>query len=132
MGIPRDPKNLRFATLDVAVRIVANDEANYELSAREILSKAYDLCVEQGTLQPRQAGKQKDQQQQQQAKPPAKPAAAPRKPAPPTLAKVPAAAQTGAEDGSRFAYLDRLDPVAREAAFAKLSPADQDAYLQQA
>lgn len=126
VGIPRDPKNLRFATLDVAVRIVANDEANYELSAREILEKAYGLCVEQGTLPARASEKQQD-------KAPAKPAPKPRQPVPPTLAKVPAAAATDTSDGSRFAYIDRItDPDKREAAFAKLSPADQEAYLQQA
>lgn len=126
VGIPRDPKNLRFATLDVAVRIVANDEANYELSAREILEKAYGLCVEQGTLPARASEKQQDKAQ-------AKPAPKPRQPVPPTLAKVPAAAATDTSDGSRFAYIDRItDPDKREAAFAKLSPADQEAYLQQA
>lgn len=126
VGIPRDPKNLRFATLDVAVRIVANDEANYELSAREILEKAYGLCVEQGTLPARASEKQQD-------KAPAKPAPKPRQPVPPTLARVPAAAATDTSDGSRFAYIDRItDPDKREAAFAKLSPADQEAYLQQA
>lgn len=127
VGIPRDPKNLRFATLDVAVRIVANDEANYELSAREILEKAYGLCVEQGTL-PARGGKPADEGAK-----PTKPAPKQRQPVPPTLAKVPAAAATDTSDGSRFAYIDRItDPDKREAAFAKLSPADQEAYLQQA
>ena len=127
VGIPRDPKNLRFATLDVAVRIVANDEANYELSAREILEKAYGLCVEQGTL-PARGGKAADEGAK-----PTKPAPKQRQPVPPTLAKVPAAAATDTSDGSRFAYIDRItDPDKREAAFAKLSPADQEAYLQQA
>lgn len=126
VGIPRDPKNLRFATLDVAVRIVANDQENQELSVAEILEKAYELCVEQGTLPARGGDKPQD-------KVPAKPAAAPRKPAPPTLAKIPASAPTDTSDGSRFAYIDRItDPDKREAAFAKLSPADQEAYLQQA
>src|SRR5690554_2651355 len=54
VDIPRDPTNLRFATLDAAVRLVASDESNADLSAREILQKAYGMCVEQGTLAPKQ------------------------------------------------------------------------------
>lgn len=50
---------------------------------------------------------------------------------PPNLGKIPAAADVDVDNG-RFAHLDRLaesDPVAYEAAFAKLSAADQDEYL---
>jgi hypothetical protein len=116
-NIRRDFSDLRFAALDTAVKVVANNPENAELSVTEILQKAMDLCVEQGVIAPRQ----------QQAKP-EKPA---RKSiqAPPTLAKVPAADMTGTDDGNRFAYIDRLDPVARENAVARLSPADLEAYL---
>ena len=50
---------------------------------------------------------------------------------PPTLAKVPAAEMQDTADG-KWAHLDRLmdsDPLAYEAALAKMSEADQDAYL---
>lgn len=117
-NIKRDFADLRFAALDTAVKVVASKEENADLGVREILQKAMDLCIEQGVI----AAK---------AKPEAAPAAKPRKPiaAPPTLAHVPAADMTGTDEGNRFAYLDRLDPVAREAAVSKLSPADLDAYL---
>lgn len=114
--IPRDPTNLRFATLDAAVRIVANDEANAQLGARDILQKAYDLCVEQGTLAPKQ--------QPQEQRKPKKPINAPK-----TLANMPAADITDTDD-NRFAHINRIkDPEAREAAFMRLSPAEQEAFL---
>lgn len=117
-NIKRDFSDLRFAALDTAVKVVASKEENADLGVREILQKAMDLCIEQGVI----AAK---------AKPESAPAVKPRKPiaAPPTLAHVPAADMTGTDEGNRFAYLDRLDPVAREAAVSKLSPADLDAYL---
>lgn len=117
-NIKRDFADLRFAALDTAVKVVASKEENADLGVREILQKAMDLCIEQGVI----AAKAKHE---------AAPATKPRKPiaAPPTLAHVPAADMTGTDEGNRFAYLDRLDPVAREAAVSKLSPADLDAYL---
>lgn len=115
-GIKRDFADLRFAALDSAVKIVASQAENAELSVREILQKAYSLCVEQGVIA------------QKTTKAESKPARKPLQTVP-TLARVPAADMTGTDSGSRFAHLDRLDPVAREAAFAKLSPADQEAYL---
>ncbi len=57
-----------------------------------------------------------------------------RPPPPPTLAHVPAADITDADDGGEFAYLDRLadtDSVAYERELAKLSPEKQDRYLAQ-
>lgn len=122
VGIPRDPNNLRFVTLDGAVRLVASSEEGANLGPREILQKAYDLCIEQGTLQPKKASKP-----EQQAEPPK-----PKKPinAPKTLASVPAA-EISDTDSARFAHISRIkDPDAREREFAKLSPAEQDAYLQ--
>ena len=116
--IPRDPANLRFITLDGAVRLVASKEENANLRPREILQKAYDLCVSEGTLQPAK--------QEPKAKEPA-----PKKAidAPKTLANLPAAEISDTSD-ARFAHINRIkDPEAREAAFAQLSPADQDAYL---
>lgn len=119
IGVKRDFSDLRFAALDNAVKIIASKEENADLGVREILEKAYGLCVEQGVIQ-----KKADKAPEVQAKP--------RKPIAtvPNLAKVPAADQTDTDDGNRFAYIDRIaDPVAREKAFQKLSPADQEAYL---
>lgn len=119
IGVKRDFSDLRFAALDNAVKIIAGKEENADLGVREILEKAYGLCVEQGVIQ-----KKADKAPEVQAKP--------RKPIAtvPNLAKVPAADQTDTDDGNRFAYIDRIaDPVAREKAFQKLSPADQEAYL---
>lgn len=119
VNIPRDQNNLRFAALDVAVRMVANQEESASLSPREILQKAYDLCLEHGTLQDTRKAK---------AEAP-KPKAAPKPAAPVTLANLPSS-DISETDSSRFAYLDRIkDPDARDAAFAKLSPEEQDAYL---
>lgn len=120
--IPNDNKNLRFNVLNTAVIAVANDEANINLSPREVMQKAYDLCVSEGALQPKKAAE------------PAKPAPAPAKAktpikAPPTLANLPAAEINRTED-NRFAYLNRIaNPDIREREFAKLSAADQEAYL---
>lgn len=122
VDIPRDPKNLRFQVLDAAVRNVASDEANAELTAPQIMQKAYDLCVEQGVLQAKASTKQIE----------AKPQQAPAKKqieAPPTLARMPAAEATDTGE-NRFAWLTAIrDPDKHEAAFAKLSAADQEAYL---
>lgn len=125
VDIPHDPKNLRFKVLDAAVRDVANEEANANLSAREVMQKAYDLCISEGALQPKKAA-------DPAAKPAdAKPAAKQKTPinAPPTLASLPASEINSTED-NRFAFLNRItDPDRREAAFNKLTPADQEAYL---
>ena len=121
VDIPRDPKNLRFQVLDAAVRSVASDEANADLSAPQIMQKAYDLCVEQGVLQAKAAPKQQQQQQQAPAKKQIE--------APPSLARMPAAEATDTGE-NRFAWLAAIrDPDKHEAAFNKLSAADQEAYL---
>lgn len=56
----------------------------------------------------------------------------PRQQTPPTLAHLPAAEPTALDEGSRFAWLDRLADKSYEKyeeALAKLSDADRDAYL---
>lgn len=125
VDIPHDPKNLRFRVLDAAVRDVANDEANANLSAREVMQKAYDLCIAEGALVAKAkapaAADDKTAKQPGKQKTPIK--------APPTLASMPSA-EINDTDANRFAYLNRItDPDKREAAFAKLSAADQEAYL---
>lgn len=114
--IPRDPSNLRFAALNSAVMMVANDEANASLGPRDILQKAYELCVQEGVISPKQK-----QDAPRQTKKPVN--------APKTLANLPAADISDTDD-NRFAHLNRIkDPEARERAFMGLSPADQEAYL---
>ncbi len=124
VGIPYDAKNLRFQVLDAAIRVTASDPANASLSVTETLQKAYDTCVAEGVLpapKQQESAKQEQKQELKQRKPVN---------APPTLASMPASEVTSPED-NRFAYLNRItDPDKREAAFAKLSPADQEAYLE--
>jgi hypothetical protein len=120
--IPNDPKNLRFQTLNQAVIQVASDPANATLGATAIMQKAHDLCVAEGVL-PAKAAKT-------DAAPPAKPPVAAPKVlnAPPSLASVPAS-DIAATEENRFVHLNRMNPDQREAAFSKMSEADQNAYL---
>jgi hypothetical protein len=119
--IPNDPKNLRFQTLNQAVIQVASDPANATLGATAIMQKAHDYCVAEGVLPAKAAST---------AAPAAKPAPTPPKPlnAPPTLASVPASDVVVTEE-NRFVHLNRMNPDQREAAFSKMSEADQNAYL---
>lgn len=121
VNIPMDPKNLRYQTLNQAVIQVANDPANAALGATAIMKKAFDYCVQEGVLPPKTT---------QNPAPPAKTPVVPPKviDAPPTLAHLPAS-EVAATEENRFAHLNRMNPDQREAAFARMSPADQDAYL---
>lgn len=130
VGINRDATDPRFVALNQSVMNVAADPAMANASVREIMEKAYDVLAELGMLKARGA-KAPATEQPKQPEPPKKSA---RKAinAPPTLAKVPASDATTTSDGNRFAHLARIkDPDAYERAFAALSPADQDAFLQQ-
>lgn len=113
---------LMYQTLDIAVRQVASDEANRNLSGRQILEKAHSQIVEQFGLEgEKEAGADKAAR-----KPGRKPISAP-----PTLARVPAADMTETEN-TRWSKLDRLmetDPERYEREVAKLSEADHEAYL---
>jgi hypothetical protein len=119
--IPNDPSNLRFKTLNQAVIEVASDPANASLGATAIMQKAHDLCVQEGVLPPKTL---KSEPLSAKAK------VVPPKVlnAPPTLASLPASEVSTTEE-NRFAHLNRMGPDAREAAFAKMSEADQTAYL---
>ena len=126
VDIPNDPKNLRFSVLNQAVIVVANGDTEGKLSVREVMEQAYELCVAEGALVAKKATAAKDVKADTKTdpKPPKKPINAP-----PSLANLPASDITDTED-NRFAYLNRItDPDRREAAFAKLSVADQEAYL---
>lgn len=125
VNIPFDAKNLRYQALNQAVIQVASDPANVNLGVTDIMQKAHELCVEEGVLPPKKAGAEK-----LDPKTPVVPAPKPPKElnAPPTLGGLPASSVQTTEE-NRFAHLNRMGPDAREAAFAKMSPADQDAYL---
>lgn len=111
---------LRMDAFDTVVRRVTGESmAAGKAPGMADLQKAYAEWSEQLGVQP------------------AKPSAKDAKPAkhsrelPPTLAKVPAAEMQDTADG-KWAHLDRLmdtDPLGYEAALAKMSEADQDAYL---
>lgn len=111
------PGTLRWTAFDAAVRMVTGDEANASLTNAKKLEKAYGmLTAEFGGAAPAAS---------KTAAPPARP------PLPPSLASIPASAVNSADDG-RYANLDRLmerDPLAYEEAMAKMSEADQAAYL---
>lgn len=119
--IPNDPKNLRFQTLNQAVIQIANDPANVGLSATETMQKAFDYCVTEGVLPPKTLNN---------PAPAAKTPVVPPKVlnAPPTLAHLPVS-EISVTDENRFAHLNRMHPDDREAAFSKMSEADQNAYL---
>lgn len=121
VSIPNDPKNLRFQTLNQAVIQVASDPANATLGATAIMKKAHDLCVAEGVLPAKAATTD--------LAPPKKQLTPPKElNAPPTLAAVPASDVVLTEE-NRFAHLNRMNPDQREAAFSKMSEADQNAYL---
>lgn len=110
---------LMYRTLDTAVREIASQPENANLSGRQILEKAHEAIVEQ-------FGLQKPAKEDQKPKAAKKPIVAP-----PTLGKVPAAAPTETEN-TRWSRLDRMaetDPERYEAEVAKLSDADREAYL---
>lgn len=120
VGITKDVDDPMFAAFDKCVIKVANDPTNAELSARAILEKSHALLRKQfGLAEPAPKATA------QGKKPPARP----KPPTVPSLAKVPAAAATATDEGNRFSHLDRLDPVAREEAVAKMSDSERDSYL---
>lgn len=121
VSIPNDPSNLRFKTLNQAVIDVASDPANAALGATAIMQKAYDLCVTEGVLPPKSL--KSDPVDKKAIVVPPKVLNAP-----PTLATLPASELSATEE-NRFAHLNRMGPDAREKAFAKMSEADQNAYL---
>lgn len=112
-----------FADLDAAVKAIAVMPSNAGKTGPQILELAHRAVmasrgtpVSTATAAP--------------AKPEAKPVI-PKPTLPPDLGKMPAAAVADTGEG-KWASLERLqdtNPLAYEAALAKLSPAEQDAYL---
>ena len=114
---------------DSVVRKVTADPNNQKLSDRQMLERAHKIFTSDiATLGgDKPAAKAEDDK-------PAKDAGKPRRDikAPPTLANVPSA-EIESADGGKFAALDRLaetNPIKFEKAFAKLPPAEQQAYLE--
>lgn len=110
---------LRMDAFDTVVRkITAETMTTGKAPGMADLQKAYAEWSEQLGIQSKPAAKDARQGKQSRE-------------LPPTLANVPAAEMQDTADG-KWAQLDRLmdtDPLAYEAALAKMSEADQDAYL---
>ena len=122
---------LKFSAFDTAVREVTRDEANSGLSNRKALALAYKTWTESLGLKP-EAEPKPEPAADKDTKAAADPKPKPKRELPPLLAKVPAADMQDLSDG-KYATLDRLmetDPVRYENELAKLSEAEQDAYLQ--
>lgn len=124
---PEIMKNeLVYNAFDAVVRKITGDKANHGLSDRKQLEKAHAEWAE--ALGITAAPPPKDAKAKEAA---AKLAAKGKRELPPILGTVPAATASETDDG-KYAALDRLietDPLAYEAALAKMSPAESDAYL---
>lgn len=121
--------NLRLTSFDTALKLVTGDEANSGLTNAQQLQKAYDTWVAELGFQPtKPTAKAKEKEAEEEA---------PRRERTvvPTLARVPVSDREDM-DGGRFAALDRIfdekGPDAHEAALARLSPSEREAYLRQA
>lgn len=109
----------RFKVLNDYIMQVANDPKSASYTAEQILTEAHRLTEEDIGPAPNKRAK-------------ADPAPNGKKaavlPDTPTLNRIPAA-ETNEASENRFAYLDKLTGEDFEAAFDRLSPADQDAYM---
>lgn len=109
-----------WSSFDAIVRRVTADTMQKgEQPGRRDLEKAYKQWTEDLGIS--DAGTQKPQPKQKK-----------QNVVPPNLGKVPAATANDTDDG-KFAHLDRLaesDPLAFEAALAKMSDAQRDEYMQ--
>lgn len=114
-----------FRELDRTVREIANSDEGAELSGRDILDRAHQrIQQELGQVVSPARGEPQDD-------PAAQTPAPGTKQLPPNLGKLPTSEMSEA-DNSQWASLDRLfdsDPEAYEDAVARLSEAEQDAYL---
>ncbi|EHK57642.1 hypothetical protein [Allomesorhizobium alhagi] len=110
------PGTIRYRALDAEVRALqAEADGSGKLSAA-ILAKAHQKIVsELGEVPGSKKVEDRDKNK--------------RRDLPPNLANVPAADLTETDDGSEFAYLDRLDGVEYEKALEKLSDEKREQYL---
>lgn len=119
---PYQKSQLAFSALDAAVKEVAKLPESAKMTSRQILDAAHERVMQDPVLAVAF----------QEKNPAAKSDEPPAKAVPPkTLAKMPAATATDTSD-DRFSALDRLadnDTMAYEAAVAKMSESERDAYL---
>lgn len=122
---------LRWNGFDAIVRsVTAETMKDGKSPGMADLKKAYKQWADEMGL-PAEAEKGGDDKSGKDGDKPAKQQKKPQRELPPNLAKVPAADIQDTDNG-RWANLDRLmesDPQGFEAALAKLSDADQEAYL---
>jgi len=115
-----------WVALDQAVKEVAGDPKNAELSGYEILRLAHEQVL--GSIVKQTKAEPKAEEQKH------RPLKGSKSAPPPTLAKVPAAEPNAFDDGE-FAVLDRLmveDPEELEERLMRMSPEKRDAYLARA
>ncbi len=115
-----------YRLLDIEVKTLAQTEEAQRMTGAEILAKAHQNIADDIQMGGKPPAKEE----------PEKPAAkkAERRNVPPSLAKVPASDMTAADEGGRFAKLDKLDPLELEAELARLSatnPRLVEEYLSQ-
>lgn len=123
---PEIRKNqLVYNAFDAVVRDITSNKENHGLSDRKQLEKAYQVWAESLGYTP------EPKKDDAKGKGATKEAKKGQREIPPNLARVPAAEANDTDDG-KYAHLDRLmetDPIKFEAALAKLSDSDRDAYL---
>lgn len=125
-GTMYEKSTLAFNALDAAVIELAQDPSATGLSHKQILEKAHAKVMQDPLLA--MAFNQSAPNTTKQPTP-IRPASYQKPKAPMTLANVPSAEMTGAAEG-RFAALDSIDdPNQLDAAIARLSPQEKEAYL---
>ena len=117
-----------YRLLDIEVKTLAQTEEAQRMTGAEILAKAHENIAADIPMGKKEAVEEPKQE-------PAKPAKkAERRNVPPTLANVPASDMTAADEGGRFAKLDKLDGLELEAELARLyvtNPRLAEEYLSQ-
>ena len=123
---------LLYQVLNNAVVEIANSEEAKNLSGPEILEKAHErVQAELGLKDAKDAAGEGKGEGKDGGKKPAEQRQVQTRELPPTIGKLPASDPTDTGE-SRFKALERLaesDPLAYEAALAKLSDADRNAFL---
>lgn len=122
---------LKLQAFDTIVREVTGDPANANLSNRQQLAKAHEIWARELGLPAPKARNEQGKQNDATQKAPAQERNFADRKVVPSLGKVPAAEVNETDDG-RWAHLDRLmetNPIAYEEALAKMSEAEQEAYL---
>lgn len=117
-----------YRLLDIEVKTLAQTEEAQRMTGAEILAKAHENIAADIPMGKKEAIEEPKQEPAKKAK------KAERRNVPPTLANVPASDMTAADEGGRFAKLDKLDGLDLEAELARLSvtnPRLVEEYLSQ-